>query len=628
MTGFLGKNNIFYANYLDARKASQGYQKVLADDLFEQYANKIGLDLSNAEKVAKVRAKTDAAAAQQVTAQAARTAEMQTLAYVDNPDIRSQASVVLRNIIPFGRAQEEFYRRWGRTIRHNPDAIRRLQMLNEGAHHSGFIQKDEEGNDIFIYPASRPTQELMYRLGKLRGWNWAMSPVPYQMSSQVRFLNQGMDPKNILPSFGPVAAIPMKSVEKVLPESVAVRSFNRRVLGDQAANQKNPFASVLPTFARRLYESGIFGNDSEQLASAMKQSAVYLEMAGRTPPEGADPGVIEAHEDDLRTWARVHLFMRAIFGTVAPASPQEFGAASGAPIGDHTTDDPAVFLAQHQLIDAFRQKGLPTVSSEFRAEVARLLPQHGPGAYDVALANWVRTRPDQLPFTVGTSEAEFGGFIPATKAAGDFFDNNRALFKNYRAAAVLFLPQSEGEFSLDVHRAQMGAGLRKKKDFEEFALDLKLVGNLQTYYDQKEAYAAKRAEAKAAGNLDAARAIDAAWTDAAKRIKLTHPALGQYLDNYQERQNNRNRVMSELSSMIENNDMPDIPGRQAIAMMVDAYQKRQSALAQLAPQRTDEANAAKAAIKSSFQDYVKRVAATDLNADMVYQRLLRGLEED
>ena len=569
LTGVLGKNAIYHANYLDARKGMAAWEQQLVDDYFVRIVNQKGLNLSDPEMAAQVAEARDVArnqAAATLVKQALRAAEMRTLAYVDNPDIRSQASVILRNVVPFQRAQEEFFRRWARNFRHNPESLRKMSMLWEGAEHSGAIERDEEGNAVFVYPATRQAQELMHKVGSTFGWNWAMSPVPHRFTSQVRFLNQGLDPKNVLPSFGPVAAMPMKSMEWMFPESVGLRTANRAVFGDQAANS-GALGSVMPTFARRIYESGILGNDSEQLASAMKQAAVYMEAAGRTPPEGAPPNVLEDYQDDLRTWSRVHLFMRAIFGTTAPAAPGEMGTAAEAPIGPALTGpggDPGVWMSQHRLIDEFRRKYYPTIESEFRGEVQRLSGQYGEQGYTMALANWIRTRPNELPFTVGKSEAEFGGYVPATREAGNFFDQNRELFRNFPAAAVLFMPQGKGEFDMDVYRSQLGSELRRRKDFETFARDLKLVGNLQTYYDMKEKYGAEEAAARSAGNAAGARDIASRWTAAAKVFKASHPAVGSYLDDYQARKQDRDRVMKELQDMIDSNSMPDIEGKRHI----------------------------------------------------------------
>lgn len=621
-TSKISNNPILWSNYLDARKGMQAWSEQLVDD-FYRAAREVNKS-TDPKVLAKLREQAEESARKIVSKQSMEAALDRTLAFVDNPDVRTNAHVILRNAVPFGRAQEEFYRRWARVMKYSPEAIRKMQMVFEGAVDNGMVRYDEDGNAMFVYPGSRLVQGLMYGIGKKFGWESLMNPVPTEFSSQIRFLNQGADPKNVQPSLGPIAAMPLKFIEAINDDSYTIKQLNRVALGDQGASTSLK-ASLFPSFFRRVWESGVLGNETEQLAAATKQSMIYMDVAGRTPPEGADPVVMEDYLQDVKKWAKVQLFMRALFGSVVPATPSSMGSPSTAPIGGpldpaHPENDPGVFMSQHRLIDQFRRNELPNVAAEFRADVARL------GDYNLALADWIKSRPEQLPFAAGMSQAKYGGYVPATEKAGQFFDSNKDLFKDFPAAAVMFLPQDKTGFDMDVYRSQLASGLRERKDMETFARDLNLTGWLQRYYDMKEEYAGKIADAKARGAKAEKTALDAQWKSAAELFKSTHPAVKQYLADYAGRAKDRETTLNDLRRMIDSGRVPNIPGRQAIIDLVKLADWREDALSEIVG-RTKQATAARDAIGQEFLSKAKQLVGNDPNADMVYQRLFRTLEE-
>jgi hypothetical protein len=82
-------------------------------------------------------------------------ARLQVLAYVDNPAVQSQLAFSIRNFARFYRATEDFYRRLYRTVRYNPESIRRAQLTYEGITHSGWVQNDDQGEAILRIPRNR-----------------------------------------------------------------------------------------------------------------------------------------------------------------------------------------------------------------------------------------------------------------------------------------------------------------------------------------------------------------------------------------------------------------------------------------------------------------------------------------
>ena len=62
----------------------------------------------------------------------------------------------MRNFARFYRATEDAYRRLGRTVKYNPTSLQKIALTYEGVTHSGFVQRDDQGEPYFIYPGLAP----------------------------------------------------------------------------------------------------------------------------------------------------------------------------------------------------------------------------------------------------------------------------------------------------------------------------------------------------------------------------------------------------------------------------------------------------------------------------------------
>ncbi len=117
----------------------------------------------------------------------------QTLAYIDNPLIRSQVSFSIRNFARFYRATEDFYRRIGRAVRYNPESIAVAALTYEGITHSGFVQEDDQGEKYFIYPAIAPVYNAYQKmLDGLGIGSEFKAPFPIQFGAQLKMLTPSL----------------------------------------------------------------------------------------------------------------------------------------------------------------------------------------------------------------------------------------------------------------------------------------------------------------------------------------------------------------------------------------------------------------------------------------------------
>ena len=142
----------------------------------------------------------------------------QTVAYVDNPLVRSQLSWSLRNVARFYRATEDFYRRMYKVVKYNPEALVKGALTYDGITHSGWIQQDDQGNSYFVYPGISPTynaiQNVLDRLGIAGEFK---IPMPVNFGANIKMITPSLNPDSLMPTFsGPIAALPVTTLTELV----------------------------------------------------------------------------------------------------------------------------------------------------------------------------------------------------------------------------------------------------------------------------------------------------------------------------------------------------------------------------------------------------------------------------
>jgi hypothetical protein len=167
----ISRNPLMAALYMRARENTEGFVKGLVKD---------GWDESVADDLAKRIA--------------LRHAEAEAFKHIDNPYVSSQFSLIARNYWAFVRAQEDWLKRWGRTIKDNPELIREAQLLIHGGEATGMLEADDQGQLHFVYPGSGMAMGLLNSFfGAMGQDNMASLPVTGELSSQLTFLNPSLD---------------------------------------------------------------------------------------------------------------------------------------------------------------------------------------------------------------------------------------------------------------------------------------------------------------------------------------------------------------------------------------------------------------------------------------------------
>ena len=399
----------------------------------------------------------------------------QTLAYIDNPLVRSQMSFSIRNFARFYRATEDFYRRVGRAVRYNPESIAIAALTYEGITHTGFVQEDDQGEKYFIYPGIEPVYNAMQKMLDTLGIGSQFKvPMPIQFGAQIKMLTPSLNPDSIVPTFaGPVAGLSIKTLTGLVDffgAPGAADTITRYTLGKYAVDQ--PITSAfLPSHVNRILAVMDRDERDSQYASAHRKAVTYLEAAGHGIPKRYDENnnlippsaqELEAYRLKIKQTTLNILGMRFVFGFIAPASPQ--------------------IQLKSDLNEWVRDNG--------RANFKQLwndLKDEYAGDYDAAMKRWVELYPNQIAFTIPESERSTVASFGYAEEAGMFVNQNEELFKAYPEAAAFLIP-NKGGFSWDAYKTMTDMGLRKNQRVEDHLRKIQTAADLQTYYERKDEY--------------------------------------------------------------------------------------------------------------------------------------------
>jgi len=426
-----------------------------------------GIDPSDTKKVAQAteKAKRDLAVVVEERAVG------QTLAYVDNPLVRTQLAFSARNFARFYRATEDFYRRMYRVVKYNPEAIVKAALTYDGITHSGFVQRDDQGEAYFVYPGLAPVYNAVQSaLSAIGIGDEFKTPFPVEFGAKLKMVTPSLNPEAIVPTFsGPIAGLSVGTISQIVNifSPGAADTIKGYALGRYAEEQ--PFLSlILPAHINRIYAAMDQDDRNSQYSSAWRKAVTYLEASGNGIPKRYDEDgtllpptseELESYRQRVKTTTLNILGTRFVFGFFAPASPQV-----------QLKSDMAQWISDNG-------------RANFKQLFNNLLDEY-PGDYDAAIAKWIELYPNQMAFTVTESERKTIAPLRYAEEAGYFVNNNEELFKKYPKAAPFLIPHKSG-FSWDAYQTMKEIGLIQNKRVDDYLRDVQTAADLQVYYDRK-----------------------------------------------------------------------------------------------------------------------------------------------
>jgi hypothetical protein len=532
------------------------------------------------------------------------------LAFVDNPAVRSQLAMSGRNFARFYRATEDFYRRIGRTVRYNPEAVVRASLTYEGIAHSGFVQTDDNGEQYFFYPGLNPVYKAVNGMMKAFGVDTAFQiPMPVEFSGKLKMVTPSMNPDSLFPTFaGPLAAFPLKVMGNLIPQ---FDELERAFLGEYGEDAPM-INAVLPAHVNRILGALNKDERSSQYASAFRKGATYLEAAGFSPKSRIEiingqevevpptPGELQEYKDRLQSSTLSVLALRAVFGFIAPASPQVT-----------LKSDMAKWVRDNE-------------RTNFKQVFNNLLQTYN-GDIDRTTQEWIKLFPNQMPFTVSESERNTVAVVRAVKGADTWIKENQPLLKKYKEGAAFLIP-TKGDFSFDAYKLIFQADLKQSKTLDDYLKQVGSAKDIQFYYSQKEIY-----ETDLANTLsdDGKRMIRQQWNTWAGQFKSTRPVLQEELgEGGAGRQIQRQRAYQDLVNMLQDKTITTQPKtRSLLSKMVqefDLYTRSRDAITG----NGDTEQNFKDLLRQSIKVKLQEIAGTNPNAKSAYDVLFSRLIGD
>lgn len=436
------------------------------------------------------------------------------LAFVDNPAVRTQMAWSMRNFARFYRATEDAYRRAYRTIKYNPEQLQKLALTYEGVTHSGFIQKDDQGDPYFIYPGLAPVYAAVNKaLGVFGLGDKFVAPMPLQFGSSLRMLTPSANPEGWLPTFsGPIAGLSMKTIynltglftESNIPivSGIAreIKGTERIMLGEIGENQAF-WQSVLPGHVNRFLASVDRDERDSQYASAFRKAVTYLEAGGHTPSATATPGELIEYQKKLRATITGILTTRFVMGFITPAAP--------------TTQ------LKSDMAEWVRDNG----RMNFKQVFSKLIDEYSNTTDPVgnAMRDWTKYFPNQVPYVINESDPVFQARVKTSNAAANWVKDNQDLVKEFPEGAAFLMPQA-GTFTWDAYEFLKDNGYRENKLVGDYLKEVFVARDKQFYYSEQDRYEAELAKAR----TDRERQrINEVWRTWSAEYRATRPLLQQ-----------------------------------------------------------------------------------------------------
>ena len=532
------------------------------------------------------------------------------LAFVDNPAVRSQLAMSGRNFARFYRATEDFYRRIGRTVRYNPEAVVRASLTYEGIAHSGFVQTDDNGEQYFFYPGLNPVYKAVNGMMKAFGVETAFQiPMPVEFSGKLKMLTPSMNPDSLFPTFaGPLAAFPIKVMGNLIPQFA---ELERAFLGEYGEDAPM-INALMPAHVNRILGALNKDERSSQYASAFRKGVTYLEAAGYSPKSRIEivngqevevpptPGELQEYKDKLQSATLSVLALRAVFGFIAPASPQVT-----------LKSDMAKWVRDNE-------------RTNFKQVFNNLLQQYN-GDIDKTTQEWIKLYPNQMPFTVSESERNTVAVVRAVDGADTWIQENKPLLQKYKEGAPFLIP-TKGDFNFDAYKIIFQAGLKKSKTLDDYLKEVGAAKDIQYYYSQKELY-----EADLAGTPsdEGKRLIRQQWTTWSDQYKNTRPILQEELGTGGAgRQIQRQRAYQDLVNMLSDKSVTAQPKTRALlSKMVNEFETYKTARDSITGNGDTQQNY-KDLLRQSIKVKLLEIAGANPNAKSAYDVLFSRLIGD
>ena len=484
--------------------------------------------------------------------------------FIDSHELKTQFAEYGKGFLPFWYAEENFLKRWGRTLAHAPvTTIRKAQLTYMGLKSAGVVRTDENGRDWFVYPGSGL---LVDAIQKMPG----MSDLPLDVAFQspTDMMLPGVNSRYGTPQFGPLVSVPLQLMTQAVPE--LQDSFNRKVLGDLGAT-KGVLEQLIPSALANTWKAITIDAESQdsRYVSAQMAAIAHLEAHGQGLKADADAAQQQEFLDKVRNHARIILFSQALGGWFAPG-----------PVSAVITEGP---------MQALTGNGVTVESERLAKEYQTLVREFG---IEQGTVHYLERYPDNdisdlvnpMAYTVSKNESTSNAPLPSTEHSLKFYDDNRNFMDAFPMATPWLLPNDpaiDNKHSQYAYDQQTANGLRKRRTPLEFLGQIKFKEASKIYFDERDKWQTAVENARVAKRDDIVREQNLNWDAYSQSFKAAHPMFTELLEGGAARER-RGKVIDQMRVVINDPLAPISPQLDPMKRMMadfDYYLMRKGELA-------------------------------------------------
>lgn len=489
--------------------------------------------------------------------------------FIDSHEFKTQFAEVGKPFMPFWYAEENFLKRWARTLWQEGVApIRKMQLTYMGLQSAGTIRTDNTGQDWFIWPGSGMLQDVVARI------TGNDLPVGTMFQTATDSILPGFSSRVGTPQFGPLVSLPVTFSTKMMPE---LEPLQRGLLGDIAAS-RGILDQVVPTTFTRIWDAAVANEGDKKIMSAMMTAMSYLEANGYGLADDATAGQRDEYLRRVRNWARVIVVAQAIGGFFSPGplTPRAVSEDAGWVTGDEVDPVSVLNSTYIKLVqDMGIEKGTETYLSMIpNTDLSELVG----GTTDTA-----EIAERAMAATATRSESRSGAPLPATEMASQFYSTYAGYLNELPYAGPWLLPVDEAaksERSIYAYDQQTINELRRMETPEEFLDELKFKEGASRYFAMRSSYLDAVEAARGARRTDEVQRLNNQWEYESKMFLAAHPIFAERL-NSQDSRDRRQAVISEMRIVVRDPDAPQTPVLPLLRQMIMDFDDYMTYKAQL-----------------------------------------------
>ncbi len=614
VTGIL-RQPIVMIKYLDVRKKYAEAEKQMARKLYldklAEYKDKgkvIG------EKVqGEILEDTRQHAQKLITEISVQEAADEILKFVDNPNVRTNFAVAVRNTGRYYRATEDFWRRVYRLKDVAPRVLYRMRLMHLGLEAAGGVYKDNNGEPYIMMPTDNVifgvVDKAVRALGP--GEESFKQPKFNEFTFRLTLANPSFSPDAGMPTLsGPIGALSVLTMKALLGKVPATKELSEELdnyaLGD-IGDGMTVMRALVPSSLQKLYSFVPKDEKDRQESTAAMQAIAYNQAFNTDEQMAKYLGPNATAEDkynylkQIRISAHNVVVMRSIIGLFSPIAPS--------------------MQESINVPDYLKEVGITGLRPEFY-DLVNAVTQKYKGdiqdPYELAVATFVGKNPGKLIYTVARNEKQTNVVIQKTKAVKSWAIQNETNVKKYGEAAWILAPHT-GEFDAPTYAYLEAAGLLEDKSLERYYLDVLVAKDKQAYYDiGKE----EKEFLKSTPSISARQAKIADSTRRRALLKASNPLLEATLVAGGNEVATELNMLSNLEEMIKDSSISMPVGtRQRLAMATSRIRQFVSLSNDASIREADNF----ADIKRSFRDELENLIASLSSGDAILTEASRAI---